>query len=163
MNIHQAIEAIIVIVQAIQYPGGEPVFAPDSVFASLAPESEVYNTYRMPLCVIGVGAFRADPEDPQYVQETIKIRLAQTALGDSRGTSALMGAHRVDGDEDSRGRGLLELQGNLMDSLALLNAAEGVNIQIRSGGAGQASVMDDGRYLAIRDYEFSADLTTLAS
>jgi len=163
MNTAQAIVQIIANLQALTYGGGEPVFSDESVFASAAPEEEVYTSFRMPLAIIGVGAMRCDPEDPRLCDQTLTLRLAVTSLGDSRGTTALMGGHRVGATTDSRGRGLLELETDIMGALGIANAADSLPIELRSAGGARPRLMDDGRYLLMRDYEFTAHLTTIPS
>ena len=162
MNTYQFLSEAVADLQALTYAGGEPVFAAESVFVSIAPEDEVYTTYRTPMAILAPLGFRADEEDPRLLDQTIGLRLVTAAQGDERGTNALMGAHRVSAG-DSRGAGLLQLEEAVMDVMAKVGEAEGLSIELRAGSAGRARLLGDGRYMAVRDYEFRAYLTSIAT
>ena len=57
--------------------------------------------------------------------------------------------------------GLLDVEAEMMDGIAKMQNDESVSIIFRSASAGKAQPMGDGRYVAVRDYNFTARITSL--
>ena len=163
MNTKQLVEAIQTILRAAVWPTtGENVFADESVIITSAAPEEVYESYRSPQVHIGIGGMQADPDShPRLISQEIPVRLVVINANDGAGEGALVGAHRV--ANTSRNAGLLEIEEELMDSINLLSGDEGISILCRSSSATKAAMLSDGRYCVVRDYNFTARITTITS
>ncbi len=146
--------------QDLEWDTGQPVFAEDSVFVTIAAPEDAYVNERSPQAHIAPGGMQADPDShPRLISQEIEVRLVVVNASDGRGEGALMGAYRQ-GDFDSRGAGLLDLEDKLMDAMALMQSQQGISILLRASTAGKASLLPDGKYCAVRDYVFSTRITT---
>lgn len=165
MNIWQIAQQIKYRTQEAVWPGSSTkVFHPDSVIVlEQGTELEALDTGAIPpLCIIAVGGGSADPiggEEPELKQREITLTLVAMNSADRTGQSALLGANR-EGQTDSRGRGVLELEEPVMDQVALLNIKDGVVIQYAGLGDGIVRRDEQNNIVSIQDHNFTAIATS---
>jgi len=161
VNTKELLEQIQTTLRAAAWPtSAEPVFASESVIVTIVAPEAVYENYRCPQVHISPGGMQADGDShPRLISQEVVVRLVVIHASDGTGEAALLGAHRT--ANTSRNAGLLQVETELMDSLAKMQNDESVSIILRSSSAGKASPLPDGRYVAVRDYNFSARITTL--
>lgn len=147
---------------------------------TVGPDENAMWQRRFPLVMIRPGSSTADPtadEDPRLIQQNISIRLIQMVPGDDVGEMCMLGAHHpeiqdspVDNasydDEPydqskatSSGKGLLQIEEIVLDSLKFLSPDDGVNMICRSKGGVDAILDAQMGYVCWRDYQFEAQLT----
>ncbi len=129
-----------------------------SVIISVAPEANVLPTLRMPAAQISPLGFTVDEQEPGLQDQRIRVRLWQQLGGDAYGQTTLIGGY-ADTSEGSPGRGLLEVETEMLAELRRLSRDEGVEIQLAAGTAAGAVMLESMGYIAWRDYEFGAWVT----
>lgn len=142
-------------------PLGGLVFQQSSVIVSVGGEEAAMATLITPTCVIqplGASSDPAHDEEPDLIMQNINVRLTVTVPGDPLGEYSLIGGGRQ-GQTDSRGRGLLEVEEEVLGAVAELNTIDGIVIYNRAKSEAQAELDDNDRYTALRAYSFEA-LTT---
>jgi len=142
-------------------PIGSLVFQQSSVIVSVGGEEAAMATLITPTCVIqplGASSDPAHDEEPDLIMQNINVRLTVTVPGDPIGEYSLIGGGRQ-GQSDSRGRGLLEVEEEILAAIAELNTIDGIVIYNRAKSEAQAELDDNDRYTALRAYSFEA-LTT---
>lgn len=141
--------------------GGESVFG--NVVISVAPEERALRNMRMPVVMIVPLDAEADPqfdEEEGMILQNIGIKIIQAIAGDPVGQSVLVGGYRgLAGQSKSAGRGLLEIEEPMLDSISQLNEIDGISIMMRYKSAVE-HVLDDIGYVAWRDYTFEALVTS---
>lgn len=156
-----------------QWPGtSNKVFADESIIVTVGPDQNAMWQRRFPLAMIRPGNSVADPtadEDPRYLRQTINVRLVQMVPGDDVGEMCLLGAHQpelqdgVSGYTQSKttssGKGLLQVEEVVLDTLKILSPADGVFMVCRSKGGADAVLDGEMGYVCWRDYSFEAELT----
>lgn len=107
----------------------------------------------LPLALIVPQGAAADPEHPALSTQTWSITVVCAAHADALGQAGLLGANRV-GDQD--GRGLLEIEEELIATLHANQAECGLAIYSRFKSAAQATVDPNLGYLHFRTYTFES-------
>lgn len=162
MNTWQVIRQIKYLLLQRQWEGtGSDVFQNNSVVISVAPDDQALSVLVTPTAVLRPLGAQSDPmhdEEPDLIMQSIGVRLSVTVPGDPLGQFALIGGGRQ-GQGDSRGRGLLEVEEELYGAIESLNTINGVVIYSRAKSEAEAELDDDNRYSCIRTYLFDA-LTT---
>lgn len=139
----------------------EKVFQESSVIVSVGGDSEAMATLITPTCMIqplGASSDPAHDEEPDLIMQSINVRVTVTVPGDPLGEFSLVGGGRQ-GQGDSRGRGLLEVEEEVLGAIGELNTIDGIVIYNRAKSEAQAELDDEDRYTALRAYSFEA-LTT---
>lgn len=158
LNELQALKQFRHLVRARNWPSSSnPVFASSSVRITVGPDEESLFTIGFPACLIRPGDGTSDPEhdeEPDLYVGSFTARLVAKVAGDTIGELALIGGVRNSGQTDSGGRGLLELEEELFAAAKLLNAIDGVEMQLRAKGDAQAVVDEEHGYVVMRDYLF---------
>lgn len=164
MNPWQCFRQIQSTLRAEVWPGSATsVFPTDSVLVSAAPSPGVFDTLIMPTAILRPLSVQADPEhdqEPGLLVQQCGLTLAQIVAGDAVGEHALMGAIRQ--DDDSAGRGLLELEARVLSAIEILNGLEGFSILNRFQSAPKADTGGN-RYVAWRDYLFEMTCSSEAT
>ena len=162
MNTWQVIRQIKYLLLQRKWEGtGSDVFQNNSVVISVAPDDQALSVLVTPTAVLRPLGAQSDPmhdEEPDLIMQSIGVRLSVTVPGDPLGQFALIGGGRQ-GQGDSRGRGLLEVEEELYGAIESLNTINGVVIYSRAKSEAEAELDDDNRYSCIRTYLFDA-LTT---
>jgi hypothetical protein len=147
-------------------PGNKPVFHPDSVFISVAPEKEAVQDAVQPVCMIIPSEGQVDPEgngeQPDYFEGTITLLLFNMVEGDALGERSLIGANRD--TSTPFGHGILELHPDVYAVAAKVTAANGLTLQATSAGQVRSKAVqgDQGNFmLTAQELNFKAIHTTL--
>lgn len=144
---------------------GNVVFPTGSVQITANTETAMnfaLQNFRSPIALLQPLDGESDPkydEEPGLLYETFQVRMIVNIPGDPVGSNALMGANQINGANASEGQGLLGLEVQLFNAIGILNAAQSVVIQSRGKGQVRAGHLENGTYLAYRDYTFQAMCT----
>lgn len=136
--------------------GGEVVAASSAIFISAAPEPRALENMRLPAIMIRPAEAQVDPvadEEPNLIHQTIVIRILAKVAGDATGQNALIGGHQPSASS-SRGRGVLEIEREVMRSINFLNVNESIQVQSRGKSLVGAVLIDGLGYVAYRDLSF---------
>ena len=171
MNTWQLCKQLKDLLQAREWEGdsGNIVFASSSVFSTAGPiDEDALGNRRTPFAMIYVLGSQVDPtmnELPGLIRQEIGVRLAVSVPGDAVGENPLMGANPTGTNPytSSKGRGLLEVQEELLATIEYLGNSNGINIQSRASSAVASSVQQDNEYVCARDYTFEALVTSSRS
>ncbi len=145
-----------------------PVFASGSVFISAGsvPDEQLLKNRRTPMAMISPMGGTTDPDYrdfPGVLRRDINIRLIVTVAGDALGESCLMGAHPTSDTsakyERSHGRGILEVEEELLQAVEYLGRANGVEIQLAHASSSDPRTTPDGNYSVTGDYTFESWVT----
>ena len=164
MNTWQVMQQVRFLLAARRWEGlplAQPVFQQNSIVVSVLGDEPVMATLIPPTALIQPLASQTDPvhdEEPELVVQAMNVRLTVTVPGDYLGEYALLGGGRQS-QTDSRGRGLLEVEEELMAAIAVLEADAGVVILNRAKGAAESEIDDENRYTAMRSYQFEVITT----
>ncbi len=135
--------------------GGGLVFGKVLVSAGVDLE-RVKSQVRWPLCLILPGDMEVDDESEDLVLARFTVQIATKVAGDPWGETVITGGAGPGTGLTSLGRGLMELEQVLFDTMKLLSAQDGITIQLR-GASGIAAELDDEiGYLASRSYTWEA-------
>lgn len=147
---------------------------------TVGPDESAMWQRRFPLVMVRPGASTVDPmadEEPGIIQQNISVRLIQMVPGDDIGEMCMLGAHHPEiqdapvdtssyDDEPydktkatSSGKGLLQIEEIVLDTLNHLSPADGVSMLSRSKGGVDAILDAQTGYVCWRDYQFEAQLT----
>ena len=115
-----------------------------------------------PMALIVPRSSQADPRfdaEPGLERQEFEVIVGQMAF-DTAGDKVLMRANPPDALNGSAGRGLMELRGEVSDTLKYLGRDNGMDIQSRGMGAAQVVRRDD-QYIAAVSLRFAAWVTTV--
>lgn len=165
MNIWQVANQVQYLLQSRVWPGtSTPVFADESVIV-VAGESDIDAidaALVLPMAVIQPGGGPSDPQsgdEPGYLVQDISIVIATRNFNDRLGSGAVMGAAR-EGVADSRGRGVLEIEPQLLAALELLNVQEGVTVALKTQSALTTRKDSQDNVYALKEYVFEVSCTS---
>ena len=133
------------------------VFHTDSVLITSAPRESALEQLIMPAALIRPMGATSDDEEPDLISQDIAVTIAVAHAGDAFGEYSMVGGQRL-GQEESQGRGLLEIEEEVFAAIELVNTDDGVVIQYRATSEVQPQLVQN-QYLLFRDYLFRADLT----
>lgn len=166
MNSYQAAKQLRHLIRAITWnDSAAKVFAPNAVLVSLGPaNTEILRNLGIPAAMIVPGNGSSDPEgreEPGLIQTDFVLTLVNVHHGDATGEAVLIGANASDIDSGN-GRGLLEIEEQVISALEALTSKDGMTIQVYNFGATQGGPVEgaDGAHAALRTYTLRA-LTTL--
>ena len=165
MNTWQLLKEIQNVLQDAVWAG-----ASNSVFGNVAvtigPISDMGSVLRFPAALIRPADLAVDPQHDSQLSDLLRqnviVRLLVGVVGDAVGQAALIGgnwAAGTAGAQESSGRGLLEIEEALFDSIAFLGRDDGVEIELRSGSAAGLIAVEETVYVVYRDYEFESWVT----
>jgi len=158
VNVWQMTRQLQYILEGKLWPGGAfKVFK--VVRISVAPDDELQNKERFPFVAIRPMGAQADPnqsEEPRLLVQNYAMRVFVAQDGDDVAESAIIGAHRAGGALSSRGKGLLEVEEQLIDAVGLVTGANGAKILNSLRSAVDMIREDDRPHIVLRDYLFEA-------
>ena len=163
MNPWQLLKQVEYLVKAQVWTGSSTkVFQADSVRIIGGDELAAFAEGLIsPAVVIKPGASNSDPlhgEEPDLVSFSFSVLLIANIPGDRTGSNVIMGAAR-EGLTDSRGRGLLEVEEELVNAIGKLNDAAGIRCQLVESGAVASAVDPTNMSVGFREYLFEAQVT----
>lgn len=164
MNLWQICRQAQYLLQQAVWSGGDVIFAPESVICAAADSDldALDANLVLPLAVIVPGGGQADPQAsdlPSYWVRDMTVVLAVRNFNDRTGQAPVMGAARV-GITDSRGRGLLEIEQPLLETLERLVSDSGVTIALKSQSAVATRLDQSDRVYALKEYVFEVSCTS---
>lgn len=144
---------------------GDRVFAPGSVLTTQWPQNEAWARLIPPIAIIKVGGGTRDPEHGEasdLLSQQVSIVVITAERGDRFGEAALVGAHRSS-KTTGRGRGILEVQEEVLTALDYLSAKDGVYVRLVGVGPAAPEIVDALGYVVSRELRFEARVTTMAT
>lgn len=96
----------------------------------------------------------ADDEEPGLITQTFECLLVSAAEGDALGENALIGANTLN-RTTSPGRGLLEIEEELKQTIRKLTQVNGIALIVRKvGSVAGGQIRGSGAYTAMRNFTF---------
>ncbi len=158
MNAWQLFRQVQFLLKAAVWPtGGKKVFSPEGVIVACDLPDGFLERSRLPCAVIRVGEAQNDPdhdEEPELVSQSFEVTIACSVPNDPWGQSAVLGAVRT--QNDSAGKGVLEIEEQLFANLALLGSSTGIRVVLRMKSEAAGTPSGGPEYLAWRGYRFDA-------
>lgn len=159
MNRYQAVRRIKTILTSLRWGGtGDPVFGRDSVYVTVAPLESRMSQLVMPAAFVRPGSARVDPERPGLLMQDIAVTVIVSVPGDQLGERPLIGSNRT-GKTSWGGRGLLEVESEMLGAIAELDASGQMRMQHRATSVLGALAGESG-YHNWCEYGFEAMLST---
>ena len=152
---YDVVARVKVLLAAAVWPGGSRAFSRVVITAGLDLASAA-GAIRFPFCMISPGTMTVDDEEPDLVLQEFTVRLIAKVANDIWGETVIMGGAGPAGGLVSEGRGLLELESVLFDTVAILDKDSSVTLQWVAASGVAAEVNEDIGYVAHRDYIFQA-------
>lgn len=141
---------------------GQAVFSPHSVIVTNAIRAAVLGSAEVnaPIVMLAPASGRADPEFHDLREQTIRVVLLSWDEDDT-GEKVLLGAHRTGGAGSSVGRGILEVEEQVLAAVEEFNNTLGLRLDGGFVGALDVDYRDDLRH-ASRAYDFTGMLSRAA-
>lgn len=163
MNPWQILKQIEYLLKAQKWGSSSTVvFQANSVKIAGGDELQVFAEGLIsPSVIIKPGASNSDPlhgEEPDLIAFSFSVLLIVNIPGDRVGSNAIMGASRQ-GLTDSRGKGILEVEEELLNAIYKLNDKEGIRVQCVETGGVASAVDPNNMSLGFREYLFEAQAT----
>lgn len=160
MNGWQVAKQLKHILAAATWPDspGNPVFG--KVLVSVAPNKDSIGQLRFPFALVVPTSSTADEEEPSLEVQSFSVRIIQRVASDPWGEAALIGGPRGGGQGASGGRGIMELEEELLKAIKNLDRTNGVRLRVQWRGAVGAAQDEEVGYVAIREYQLEAWVTT---
>jgi hypothetical protein len=160
VNSWQACKRIKSILKSLRWGGsGDPVFGRDSVYITVANVESFSDQLPFPVAFVRPGSGRSDEDRPGLTRQDIAVFILTAVPGDMIGERPLMGGNRIS-KTGNGGRGILEIEAEVLSSVELLNASDQFRISLQSTSRVGVKYDEDSGYHAWREYAFGADLTT---
>ena len=128
------------------------------VLVSNGPDDKAVGQMRFPFAMVSPLDTTADDTTPTLEMTRFQVRIVARVANDPWGESVLIGGPRSS-QGSSQGRGIMELEEALLDTVSSLNRTDGIRIRLDYKSATQAQVSNDLGYLGMRSYVLSALLT----
>ena len=129
-------------------PVNELVFG--SVKVVFSPAEVLIQELRVPTLFIIIQSADTDSEEPNLITQNIDLKLVNMVRGDNVGEDVVMGSNRSSTKSD--GRGLLEIEEELLDVVSKLNELYGIKIIERFQSSGVIDEMYESGYTISRTY-----------
>lgn len=174
MNEWQVAQQIAFLIGAQTWPDGaaEVVFGQEGTYVTAGVAEEAIGRVRIPCCIITPIGGDVDEESAQISTASFDIVLISFDSSDEIGENALIGGPRAAGQGTSQGRGLLELQEEMLKAIGQVARQNGLSLKNTHVGATEAANIPGVGYVATRSYQvdavvqqerFYAPVTALAS
>ena len=129
-----------------------------TVLVSQGPSDRAVGQLRFPFALVVPLDATADDDEPTLEFQRFEVRLVARVATDALGEAVLIGGSRSS-QGASGGRGILELEEVLMDTLADLNRTNGIRLRNTYKSAVEAQVDENLGYVGLRAYRLEAHLT----
>ena len=117
---------------------------------------------RFPFALIVPMDATADDEEPRLERQNYEVQLVARVANDPLGESTLIGGARSSAGS-SGGRGVMELEEILLDTIVTLDRSNGVRIRADYKTAAESRFVEGMGYVGTRGYMFSALVTSARS
>jgi len=131
-----------------------------TVKITAGPQQTGVERMRFPAMMIAPGGSVADRLEPKLLEQTINFRLVVKVAGDAWGESALMGGPETVTGGDSKGKGLFQIEEQMLTVIQDLQQKDGIRIRQISQSAVQPAEVEELGYVVIRDYTMQAWTST---
>lgn len=158
MNAYQVTRQLAYLLRQATWPGSATAVFHD-VKITQAPVDVLLGQLRAPFALIRVGSGSPDDQAPRLMEEGLEVAIVASSAGDGTGQVALVGGPRAGGQTSSSGRGVLELEEELLRAAAKLGGQNGVRLNLVASGRGEA-LLDGTTLAASRGYSFRARTST---
>lgn len=159
MNAWQAVQQLKFKLLTRTWPDAPSNPVLQTVLATQGATSDLVDAFSPPMAIVSVLDQDADAQSPEHKRQRFEVALAVAHRGDRAGEFALVGAQR-NGPGRSAGRGLLEVEEQLLEVVNALNRTNAMQIQCVAASAAEAGVEDARGYVCARRYTLEARLTT---
>lgn len=166
MNTWQVVQQLKKLLTDQKWPGGvaDDTVVFGGVHITPAPKERAFDKFQFPVALINPTDATVDPqhgEETNLIDQRIEITVIQSQAGDfaAMGETTLIGSHRTS-DENSDGRGLLEIEEELFRAVGLLSAINGVRIVHRASSFVTPILDEDLPFIILRDYLFECLTST---
>lgn len=163
MNTWQAAQQLAYILRTLKWSDSpqNPVFG--DVRVTQGPADDASGALRLPCAFVRVLDSMTDPDAPKLKTQKFEVVVVVGSVGDRVGEFALLGGQRTSTGK-SAGRGLLELEEEMLDAINLINTSTNLfAIRAISTSAAEAALVEGHGYCVSRAYQFEAKLTTSRS
>jgi len=164
MNDWQVLKQLEYKLGLLAWPDGSGEKVLSLATSSIVPAEEVVAELRRPFIMLSPGSDDADTHHPELAKTRIRATLVLALLGDRWGRAPLVGANRGDatsyGQGSSKGRGLLEVQEEVLGALQAMYNVDGMHIHARARGVADAILVEGLGHVVARDYTIEALCTT---
>ncbi len=113
-------------------PANDPIFG--TVLVSPGQQEELTDRVGFPFLWINDAGAEFDPQDREQLRlfdQSWELMIFHSNMGDGgSGQGLLLGANRTGGKTSSKGRGLMEVNRELLDTLASLGPADGMSLRM---------------------------------
>lgn len=142
MNTWQALRQLKALLTAAVWPDGAglPVLGACVVTVSLSEQAMAQ--LRPPIVLIGPAEAEPDPEDPALVMQQVQLVLILPMRSSPWGEDLLLGGPRTGGQGSSSGRGLLEVEEEVLSACRKLDQQHGIRLRLQYSSAAEP-VRDD--------------------
>jgi hypothetical protein len=154
VNTWQVLRQAKSILEAAVWPGASGGVVFGAVKVTPGALADRIAQLRMPLVQIKPTSSTTDPEEPGLITQNLDCQLAIRMAADAWGEAALLGGPRGAQQTGSSGRGLLEVEEELLRALKSLQEVNGVRLKLLSKSAVAATLDPAQQYVAFRDYSF---------
>ncbi len=162
MNTFQAALRIKNVLRSLRWGGtGDPVFGRDSVYVTQGAIRSFLDQLKLgdsAAAFVKIGGGRADPERPDLWTQDLSVFVMVAVPGDQIGERTLLGANRT-ALTAGGGRGLLEVEPEMLAAVELLNKSGQFSILLRIASRAEPLLDEDSAYHISREYSFEAELT----
>ena len=154
LNAYQLLQQLKFLIQSARWPDEPRERVIKSTYATSGLGSEeVIGQLGFPYAMLKVGSAIADTINPFLMRQEFTLSLGVSIPGDVIGEPSLIGGRRSGaGSGSSMGRGLLEIEEEVLNVIARLGDEVGVNIRCTSKSATEAVMLQDMTYISARDY-----------
>lgn len=164
MNTWQLLRQLRSVLLARTWEGGaNKVFASRSVIATAGiTDEKALAKLRTPILLLFVGPATPDKDQPNLLRQIVMGRLivsVRGGAGGGLGDRPLLGSNPIATDQ-SEGRGLLEVEEEVLGAVENVGKASGIQILNRALSGVAPTVLDGRDYAAVKDYEFEAWVTS---
>ncbi len=129
----------------------------DVVIAPVVRATSSWSEYTPPFCVIELGSAEADPQMPDIINLSVRVRIWQRMESDESGEDLLIGRNTA--SANPTGQGLLRFDRELAAVMTVLSQTNGITINQRFASAASVVMADEGTY-GYRDYMYNAEIST---
>lgn len=158
MNMWQLLRQAQYVLRARAWTGGATkVFASQSVLVSLARPQDLAGA-RLPAVILRPLSGSPDPrhrQQPGLLQRSFAATLVTGVMGDIFGEAPIVGSHRA-ALTQSEGRGHLEVEEELLQTLGDLGAAGGVTIRLMTSSVPEPQQVEGLGHVVSTAYAFEA-------
>lgn len=158
MNPWQVAQQIQYKLELATWPDGntELVFGTNGVYVTASLGEDAVDRIRLPSVFIVPSTATPDDDAPELLTQEFEVTLVAHSNSDAVGEHVLIGGPRSGGAGSSKGRGLLELEEELLKAIGQLNDTGGVSIKLTHASSVEVENVDGMGFIGVKVYSFDA-------